>query len=73
MLSKLQRGIMETVILDKGTMQINLSRIRYDADECECVHRCLDEKNIPREFNGEELSLWGRVCLYKETSQLLNK
>ena len=36
------------------------------AIEAACVVRCLDQQGIPRTENDKKLSLWGRVCCYKE-------
>lgn len=40
---------------------------KWLAGEAEAVHRCLDELNVPRAFNNEELSLWGRVVRWKNS------
>lgn len=33
----------------------------FCASEAVAVHRCLDERNVPRVEEGQILSLWGRV------------
>ncbi len=47
-------------------MNIDLAKIRYDAGECESANLCLDEQGVPREVNGKELSLWGRICYFRD-------
>ncbi|MPN36171.1 hypothetical protein SDC9_183678 [bioreactor metagenome] len=42
----------------------NLAEMEYQADQAECVSRCLDELDIPKKEGGEDLSLWGRVFIY---------
>lgn len=56
-MDKLQRN-------DGSFIEVNLAELRYDAEECECVHLCLDRHGIPRKENGDDLSLWGRVVRY---------
>lgn len=37
------------------------------AVEAACVHRCLDERGVPRaDAEGQVYSLWGRVCRFVE-------
>ena len=57
---------METVTLKNGTMNIDLAKLRYDAGGCESANLCLDEQGVPREVNGKELSLWGRICYFRD-------
>lgn len=42
-----------------------LAKLRWAAGECEAVQQCLDDLDVPREINGEELSLWGRIVQFK--------
>ena len=34
------------------------------AAEAACVHRCLDERGVPRAGKYGQYSLWGRVCAW---------
>jgi hypothetical protein len=39
----------------------------HAAVEAECVHRCLDDRGVPRSApTGEVYSLWGRVEQYRK-------
>jgi hypothetical protein len=52
---------------DKQVGPINeATPIGHCAIEAVCVHRLLDEQDVPREKDGKTLSLWGRVLVFKE-------
>jgi hypothetical protein len=50
----------------ESVMPINeADPVGHLAVEALCVHRCLDDRNVPRaDERGETYSLWGRVCAH---------
>lgn len=41
------------------------SALTYEAEEAQCVHMCLDSRNVPRADDSDAVySLWGRVRQY---------
>lgn len=62
---------MEKIVMKNGIMNIDIAKLRFESGEYEAVNLCLDEKGVPREVNGKELSLWGRIC-YSHQCQRVN-
>lgn len=46
-----------------------IERWRHDSEELEAVHLCLDDYNVPRIEDGEELSTWGRIVRMLEPAK----
>lgn len=42
---------------------IELNKVRLKSEEAECAHRILDDNNVPKEIDGKDLSLVGRIQL----------
>ena len=49
------------IIISYDAMEHNAMELK--AEEVDCVHECLNDRGIARAIDGEELSLWGRVCI----------
>lgn len=54
---------------DGSFIEVNLAELSHNAEECECVHMCLDREGVPRKENGDALSLWGRVVRYAKSQR----
>lgn len=50
----------------EGRIFMMENKIDFLKEQIECLHLCLDKEKVPREKNGKEYSLWGRVLIFSE-------